>query len=327
MTTSNRDFSLDLLRALACIMVFGVHFVQHFPLPGAIGAFFEKGSTGVGFFFILSGYLAYCSLEKEFSKTEKLSDVVRSFYIKRAVHVLPLYYIMILFYFIFFMVLKRVPADSSKLYWVRYIFFLNRWVPTGDDFWVNLGATWSISVFVLFYILVPFIFCLVKKSIVAGICVVLSYAALKGAGSSPVPIMYMFFFFLGILVYIAEKEGRTALVISIECLLILFLALTGSGNALMAPVIASLFILATRNNKLVVGEKNVIYRIVNCISVTSYSIYLVHALVITVMDALEIKLGAGYLVIFLIATIGLTALSYCFVEKRLAKSLLKRLVK
>lgn len=327
MKNSNRDFSLDLLRALACIMVFGVHFVQHFPLPGTIGAFFEKGSTGVGFFFILSGYLAYCSLEKEFSKSGRLMDAVKSFYIKRAVHVLPLYFIVILFYFIFFTILGTVPEDPSRLYWVRYIFFLNRWVPSREEFWVNIGATWSISVFVLFYLLAPFIHCVVKNSLVAGICVVVSYGALKMAGNSPVPVLYMFFFFLGILVYLAEKDRKTVYVIAIECLLILMCALTGSGNALLAPVLASLFLLATRGNKLEVSENNVIYRMVNCISITSYSIYLIHALVFTVMDALKITIDTEYLVVFIVVTAVLTAVSHNFVENKLATKLLQILLK
>ena len=327
MKTSNRDFSLDLLRALACIMVFGVHFVQRYPAPGILGVFFEKGTTGVGFFFILSGYLAYYSLEKEFSKNGRLVDVIKSFYIKRAIHILPLYYLVVLIYFVFFSLNNGIPEDSTKLYWIRYLFFLNRWVPSDNQFWMNLGATWSISVFVLFYILAPFIYLLVKKSSIAGICVVVSYGALRLAGSSPVPIMYLFFFFLGILVYLAEKEKKTVLYVAIESLIILVCVLTNVGNSLVAPVIASLFMLATRGNSYSLDENSIFYKGVTGISKTSYSIYLIHVLVFIIMDSLGIIYGIGYIVIFLLATIVLTAGSYYFVEIKLAKKALHRLLK
>lgn len=322
MKNSNRDFSLDLLRALACIMVLGVHFVQHFPIPGAIGAFFEKGSTGVGFFFILSGYLAYCSLEKEFSRNSKFSDVLITFYIKRAVHVLPLYYFVILVYFVIFSYLGTIPVDNSRLYWIRYIFLINRWIPSTDEFWINLGATWSISVFVLFYLLVPFIYCVVKNSLVAAICVALSYGALKFSGTNPIPIMYMFFFFLGILVYLSEKERTIAWIISAECLLFLFCVLTNNGSALLAPVIASLYLLVTREIKLVPRKESIVNTAVTFISTVSYSIYLGHAMVFTIMDAVGIKIGLVYLLVFIISTVVVTILFYFIIEKRFKELLM-----
>ncbi len=327
MKNSNRDFSLDLLRALACLMVLGLHIGQRFMLPGTIGSFFEKGSTGVGFFFILSGYLGYSSLEKEFSRSKDSYAAVRIFYVKRAVHVLPLYYFVICFYFIFFTVRNRVPEDSSGLYWVRYIFFLNRWVPTDSEFWINLGATWSISVFVLFYILAPVIFMLVKRDYVAGILAIVFYVALRLVGNKATPIMYMFFFFLGILVYLSEKEGNTIWVISAECMLVLICVLTDNGNSLVAPVIASMYLLASRGNKLVLSEKNLVYKVVTGISAVSYSIYLVHILVFTVLDELWRTYDVGYLVMFVLATTLLTILSYYFVEKKLSGKLLRVMLK
>lgn len=327
MKNSSRDFSLDLLRALACIMVLGLHIGQRFMLPGAVGRFFEKGSTGVGFFFILSGYLGYCSLEKEFSRSRNRADAVKAFYIKRAVHVLPLYYLVIIFYFIFFTLLDRVPVDSSGLYWIRYIFFLNRWVPTSSDFWINLGATWSISVFVLFYILAPIIFMLVKRSFEAGIITIISYLALRLAENSATPIMYMFFFFLGILVYLSEKEGNIAWVISAECLLVLICILIGSGNSLIAPVIASMYLLASRGNRVVLNKNNFAYKVVAVISALSYSIYLIHILVFTVLDELWGTYDVGYLILFTAATILLTLLSYYLVEKKLSSKLLQLMLK
>ena len=79
----NRDYSLDILRVLSCIMVFGVHLGQHIVIPGALGDFFSKGSTGVGFFFILSGYLACMSMTRIKSKYESSKTAMFIFWIKK----------------------------------------------------------------------------------------------------------------------------------------------------------------------------------------------------------------------------------------------------
>nr|MCR4674017.1 acyltransferase [Lachnospiraceae bacterium] len=256
-TTGNRDFSLELLRAFSCLMVVGVHFVQHFTVPGKLGMFLEKGSTGVGFFFILSGFLAYRSLDR--------ADGVIKYWIKRAVHILPLYFIVLIFYFILYALSGNIPEDSSGLYWIRYILLINLWVPSNNDFWVNLGALWSISVFVLFYLLAPIIYKLIRRYYTSWIGVVVSYVIFKvteGFGTGRLPIRYMFYFMLGIMLDLAIREGRefgTGVLISA---VLVFCFLADTGEAIVSPMLACLFILVTSGRKEKLSDNNVLKKAV-----------------------------------------------------------------
>lgn len=322
---SARDFSLDILRALSCLMVLGVHFVQRFPISGKIGQFLEKGSTGVGFFFIMSGYLAYKSLDAACKEGALNRDKIIRFWIKRAVHILPLYYILMIVYFLFFTAYGNVPKDSTGLYWFRYIFFINLWVPCENEFWVNLGAVWSISVFVLFYLLAPFIYRLIRKYYVALLCTALTYGLFKyteNIGTGRLPIRYLFYFMLGILVSLSIKEKKELEAIMLLSFILLFCFLTATGEAVTAPLLAALFILASNSREFAQVQHNIFGRAVMIVSKTSYSIYLIHAAVFTIMNSLLAEYNIIYMIVFIALTALFSWLSYYFVECKLARRLL-----
>lgn len=320
----NRDFSLEVLRAFACIMVMGVHVSQRFTIPGAIGSFFEKGSTGVSFFFILSGYLAYVSLEKLFSSEKSIKDICVKFWLSRAAHILPLYYLIILFYFLFYTFSDNVPVDASGLYWLRYIFMMNLWIPSGNDFWINLGAVWSISVFVLFYFLAPFFYVTIKKYYVAfagvGITYVL-YKVTENYGTGRMPLRFMFYFLLGITIYLAEKEGKEYSIAAILILAILFFFLVGSGTAIISPFLAGLYVVITRKIKPTIGRDGIVYKTVTFISTISYSLYLIHVAVLLTLDEIFSQSGVLYFIIFIVVTVIISYYSYVFVETELARKI------
>ena len=325
---SNRDFSLDLLRAFSCLMVVGVHIGQRFIIPGALGRFFEKGATGVSFFFILSGYLGYMSMERVFGKEGVYFAGVMKFWIKRALHVLPLYYLVMIVYFVFFTLIKGVPQDETGLYWIRYIFMINTWIPSENIFWNNLGAVWSISAFMLFYLLAPLFYLVIKKYVVAWVAVIAFYGVFKvtdNVGTGRIPVRYMFYFLLGILVYLAVKEKKELGLAAILGFVILFSFLAGGGTALISPFLASLYIIACRGKNSTLPSNGIAVAAVTFISTISYSIYLVHAMVIEVLDALQIGYSIAYLIVFVLATIVISLLSYEFVENRLAKWLSARI--
>ena len=321
LNNKNRDFSLDLLRAISCIMVVGVHVQQRLGMPGALGRFFEKGATGVGFFFILSGYLAYMSMSRLFSGTGITFKGILKFWIKRALHVLPLYYMVMLFYFLFYLAIGGIPKDETGLYWLRYIFLINLWVPANDVFWTNLGAVWSISAFMLFYLIAPFLFLVVRKYYTAWLGVVLCYGVFKitdFVGTGRLPVRYMFYFLLGILVYLAIKEGKELGLAAILSFVILFCFLVDSGTAIITPFLAVLYIMAGRNG----SGKNVngvLAGGVGFVSTISYSIYLVHVAVLSVMDCVTIESVVIYLPVFVLLTLVLSYLSYNLIEARFAR--------
>ena len=308
-------------------MVMGVHLGQHIDIPGVLGIFFEKGSTGVSFFFILSGYLSYNSLEKVNNNSFRKNAV--EYWIRRAIHILPLYYIVILFYFLFYTIGNAVPKDVTGLYWIRYILLLNRWVPTEIEFWSNLGAVWSISVFVLFYLIVPFYHVFVKKYYQAWIGTIVTFIIFKSMNDlyfEKAPIRYMFYFFLGILIYIAIKEKREAELAAIFAAILIFCILTGKGEILNAPLLAGMYIIATSGRKIGISEHNVIYKIISGISMISYSLYLDHALVVSLLDFFEVTNNIVFGICFVVLSFLLAVFTYCYVEKTMSKVLKDRLL-
>jgi len=320
----SRDFTLDVLRALSCIMVFGVHLGQKVTIPGSLGVFFSKGSTGVGFFFILSGYLAYASLERLQSKYDSFVKTMVVFWIKKLLRILPLYFIVILFYMVFYYAIGGVPEDNTGLYWVRYLVFANSFVTSENPFWTNLGAVWSISCFVFFYLICPICYKFIRKSWSAWISVIVSYGLLKFIDARNIynlPLRWLFYFLLGVLVYVACKENKEAFTVGVMFIVVLFCVLTDKGTSIIAPLLASVLILATRNSK---NSSNlgIIEKSINYISMVSYSIYLIHVVVIKVLDYIEVFYGATYAIVLIVSTAVISVASYYLIEKRLGNVLM-----
>ncbi len=324
-----RDFSLDSLRALACLMVIGVHVYQRFSFSGALGRFMDKGSTGVSFFFILSGYLAYVSLERLFTADSNIFNVFRKFWLTKIIRVLPLYYMVIFYYFVLYTYKQSVPIDNSGCYWLRYILLLNLWIPEDADFWINIGAVWSISVFVLFYLIAPFLYLIIKKYYVAWIGVVLTYGIYKvtdTVGTGRIPIRYMFYFLIGIVIYLAQKENKLFEMGTILSFVILFCFLADGGTAIISPFLAGLYIVFSRMTQTTISYDSIIYKVVRFVSNISFSLYLVHVAVLLTLDELRIDRNGVYFVLFVIFTISISVFTYLFVEIKLSNKL-KRLLK
>ncbi|MCR4739211.1 MAG: acyltransferase [Lachnospiraceae bacterium] len=307
------DLSLDILRVLSCIMVFGVHMGN---IPGIIGRFLSHGSTGVDFFFILSGFLAYRSLSGIFKEQKPDRKGLFTYWVKRAARILPLYYLIVIFYMILYYILGEVPEDPTGLYWLRYLFFLNLWVPTESfGFWMNLGALWTISVFVLFYLIAPFYYRFVQNYVSAWAGVIVSFGILKLSdmfGYEYIPIRFLFYFFLGILLKIALDEHKEHQLSGIFTLLLIFLILTDSGKALAPQLAASLYILMTGGAFAGVSENSIIYRVITFLSMISYSVYLDHVFIMSLLGAL----GISNRILWVALTLVMSVITYYLVEKK-----------
>lgn len=212
-----QKIGLSILRVIACLAVFIVHLGQRVSLHGIIREVTDTGAYGVQMFFVLSGFLACFSLEKS-NNNHLFRKNVFIYYKKRIVRLLPLYYLCIVFYFITeTFIWKSVPEDVYGLYWLRYVFLLNAYIPADNSFWSNLGATWTIPVFFLFYLLIPFLqrfFNSLKKSLVLFVISVILALGIKYLFQGFLKgFMDLPFFILGMLAYYAVKEQEKDLVI------------------------------------------------------------------------------------------------------------------
>jgi peptidoglycan/LPS O-acetylase OafA/YrhL len=134
MIASNRNFGLDLIRAISITLVV----VSHFAVSNI-----ELGVWGVEIFFVLSGFLIGQIIIKDFTSGISFKKIME-FWKRRWFRTLPLYYAVIFTKFLFF--------DSSlgtKI--LAYVFFLqNNFV--GIHF---LPVSWSLVIEEWFYLLLP----------------------------------------------------------------------------------------------------------------------------------------------------------------------------
>lgn len=142
--------SLDGLRGLAALMVVAAHSPElNIPLLGkvlkAIPSIFYFGYLGVDIFFVMSGFLITRILLVE-KRNDNLS--IKTFFLKRALRILPLYYLVV----ITCSIIYGFKGDSiaSLLYISNYYFSFN--LESSP-----LRHTWSLSVEQHFYILWPFL--------------------------------------------------------------------------------------------------------------------------------------------------------------------------
>jgi len=157
---------LDALRFFAFLCVFVSHAFSNVPevylrvgLPREVALWIAKaigvGGAGVGLFFVLSSYLITELLIREYNRVGKLD--VRSFYIRRALRIWPLYF--------FFLILVFVIIPRGSIYALPGKFLLPMFLLVGN--WAVIafkglgysvaGPLWSISVEEQFYLAWPLV--------------------------------------------------------------------------------------------------------------------------------------------------------------------------
>jgi len=147
-----RNPSLDLLRGLAIAMVVLTHcsHVAKSALPGLHHFSWYYGELGVQLFFIVSGYTMMLTFG---DKTDLAA--ARSFYIRRAFRIVPLFWIATTFYLLVQIPENRVwaPNGIGPAEAILTFLFLQWSSPTAFNSIVPGG--WSIAVEMQFYLLFP----------------------------------------------------------------------------------------------------------------------------------------------------------------------------
>ena len=142
-------FQLDVLRGIAVLLVICFHFFEGFSF----------GWAGVDLFFVLSGFLITGKLIESIGAPDYWS----AFYLKRVLRIVPLYYLVLIIFFILLpLIAPSLVSTSLKLlqaeqvyYWTFSINFIyaNRGWPTN----ANLLHLWTIACEMQFYLVWPFV--------------------------------------------------------------------------------------------------------------------------------------------------------------------------
>lgn len=143
----------DSLRAIAALFVI----INH--VEGVFGnSFFHFGATGVGFFFVLSGFLiTRILIHEKFTLQYSKKKLLGRFYFKRFVRIFPAYY---LFLFLNYL-LDNLKGDNTVWYYTAYasnfLFFKTA------NFQGSLSPTWTLAVEEQFYLLWPLLFTIISR--------------------------------------------------------------------------------------------------------------------------------------------------------------------
>ncbi|WP_027218040.1 acyltransferase family protein [Butyrivibrio fibrisolvens] len=323
-----RNINLDLMRIIASFMVLSVHVGQH------IGENFDVGAKGVQLFFILSGFLAFASLDSEASAIH--------YYKKRLIRILPTYYFcLILVYLediavaVYDGVLLETLKGQCGIRFLRYVFFVHCFTPSSNwDMWNNHNALWTMSAFVGFYMVAPWLYKIIKNTYIGMVLVfglLISRPWMMGliqklcseypkeshiewfAASNPITELYCFV--MGAVLFVAIKECRQYIYISslLLCFILSSLDWYGYEIAFVVLVFAS----ATSQN---FTSNNKITKIVVWLSRGSFTLYLVHPIVLAVERRLWYRLDIHKeiihgIVLYTVSILLAYFIYYCIISK------------
>lgn len=299
MVNNNRKLDIDLLRIFGAIMVLGVHIGQ------LVGVDLNVGANGVYLLFILSGYLAFSSLD--------VDGNILKYYKNRMVRILPTYWTCLVILYVYDVIIGLCKKVSIRglfgiqgqcgIRFLRYILGVQSILPSDDwNKWNNHSALWSMSSFLFFYLLAPFLFRLMNN-VIRGGCVVigcllitplineLAYKLLIQCDSvsevelftlmNPVSVLYCFV--LGGYAYISTKYAVNNYY---EFALLLFLLLPISNYRY--EIIFTVLVIVAINYPIKVGSTKLIAEIVSAGKYT-FSLYLLQPIVIDCYNNLMLQ--------------------------------------
>jgi peptidoglycan/LPS O-acetylase OafA/YrhL len=130
----------------------------------------SSGGAGVTLFFVLSGFLITFLLLEEHDQNGRIA--LKKFYFRRALRIWPLYFLVLLFTFFLYPFLKELIGANNPLcsnIWYHVSFLSNFDVIHIESYCAGKSAmsqniTWSISVEEQFYLFWPLLFILLPQS-------------------------------------------------------------------------------------------------------------------------------------------------------------------
>lgn len=147
----SRIFGLDLIRALAIVLVVASHgqyLLRHTPLSG-MSAMFTL--DGVDLFFVLSGFLIGALLLKDLTRSETFGwHALVVFWKRRWFRTLPNYYLILLVN-VALVSSRVIHEDIHRFNWKFFFFLQNFSRPFAGFFW----ESWSLAVEEWFYLIFP----------------------------------------------------------------------------------------------------------------------------------------------------------------------------
>jgi peptidoglycan/LPS O-acetylase OafA/YrhL len=174
---------LDGIRGVAILFViifhFGPYLPKHFNVANRFYLFFVgMGWIGVDLFFVLSGFL----ITRILLNTKHSAHYFKSFYIRRALRILPIYYLGVFIFFDCLMPLTHIsslhltnvlaPESPGGLEQLWYWFHISNWQSAfGVYAFTPIGHIWSLAIEEQFYLVWPLVVLLCGESSLMAVCI------------------------------------------------------------------------------------------------------------------------------------------------------------
>lgn len=319
--------SIQYLRAIAALLVV-LHHARN-PEPWLFNPFagVSIGQAGVDIFFVISGFIMYAAARDE---------TAGQFVYRRVVRVAPLYWLATIVSLAFFYRRQLLAFDPMLLTKLMasllFVPHYNLLHPT--EIWPVLVPGWTLNYEMFFYAvfalallsrkLVPVVIGLIGLAVAAGLFL-RSPDALWRTYTDPILLDFAF----GLLIarfYPAHASRWLVVLLPLGVLLLLLTPLPGLWRALTWGVPAALIVMGA----LALEAGGSLPRLAGLKSIgdSSYSIYLVHPMVITVVDRVVEKLPVGGLLQFgllLAAAFSGSVLAGMAIHRWVERPLLRRL--
>ncbi len=154
---------LDTLRAFAVIFVIIEHFGVWFDDTSPSGIFIKNvlipdGGFGVHLFFVLSGFLITSILFN--AKNSKYNThrfyIIKNFYIRRALRIFPIYYLLIIL-----LLIDNYPDFKNNIWF--YLTYTTNFLCWHSNVWNSFSHTWTLAVEEQFYLIWPWLILYIKN--------------------------------------------------------------------------------------------------------------------------------------------------------------------
>lgn len=338
---------LTSLRFIFALMVFFHHLIfliskNNQTFLNIYKKIFEEGYTGVGFFFILSGFILTHVYERDIKQG---NFNMKLFYAKRFARIYPLHLLTLILWIPLTINLLMKSPLSWTAHFIENSLLIQSFIPIRSHYFSFNFAAWSISNEVFFYLLFPFLIKLlvdfnVKKKIIVFISIFITVIIMMLLVNEDLhhalfyvnPIMRLFDFTIGILIYYFSgylkkysKMKATFLEISSIALLVLFLIISSYIPQVFrlsvyywVPIVYIILIFSTQEGTI---SEILSLRLFFFLGEISFGFYLFHLVILKYAVYIDNKLNLinsdiilAIIVFFL--SILISALSFYYFEKR-----------
>lgn len=303
--------SVQLLRAIAAIMVLFCHAAPLIIDNKLAYEVFKQGWLGVPVFFLLSGFIIPYSMDKSGYILRRFP----SFFLKRLVRIEPPYLFSILFTLLVFFTLYFVSNDLRHIQQLNianlagHIIYLNSW--TGNPWLVE--AYWTLAIEFQFYVLIALVYPLLTHSLkcikfifllVLALVFVSIHLFFPSFNSQSLIVGHLASFIVGICLFLYFTKRIRFAHFLLSSIIILILQAWINGFSVAVASIITIIILLKVNKT----NPQILW-----LGAISYSLYLTHSQMVTRFGALFVKLSIlnSYLV-FVLSIISCILLAYAF---------------